>query len=242
MSMGGQPIFDTTATGGVLTPLQKTYITYIVLAIADVFVVTFSILMLIGVDPQKKAHRWYFYPWIVYMFIYIIYESGINIAYFVQAFGTRNNPATPMGFIPPHGSKYGFMIVPLIYWIVKELIIFAFWVVVIAYVRQVIEAKKAAVRETVQVETGFKTQEIPVAVTTGQTCLQTGFTGQTGLGCTACNRGAASGPTTQYVGFRGYNSPGLFQQPISYNNYGSRLGGGCGCSHAGANYYSVLGR
>lgn len=238
--MGGRSIFDTTATGGVLTAQQKTCITYVVLAIADVFVVTFSILMLIGVDPQKNAHRWYFYPWIVYMFIYIIYESGINIAYFIQAFGARDMPAPNQNFIPPHGSAYGFMIVPLIYWIVKELIIFAFWVVVIAYVRQVIEARKAVVKETV-VETGFKTQEIPVAVTTGQTCLQTGFTGQTGLGCTACNRGA-SGPTTQYIGFSGYKSPGLFQQPISYNNYGTRLGGGCGCSHAGTNYYSVLGR
>lgn len=91
---------------------------YIALAAFDFFIVLFSIIFLIGVD-RNGGHRYSAVPWIIWTFFYIIFESAININYF-----TRELPSEVFVMAP---IQDGFLIVPLVYWVVKDSIIFVGW-------------------------------------------------------------------------------------------------------------------
>lgn len=199
------PIFENTNGTTMYPPAQRnTAITYIVLAVADVILILFSIVMLFGADPATKGHRCYFYPWIFYQFIYIIYESGINIAFFSQAFDARNNSdLTKRDYFLMHRiTSLGFLVVPLVYWIVKTLIVFVFWLVVIVYVRQVIEGKA----KTPYQDTSIELADQPnggVAAPANQPYLVASKAGNLVY---AANLRNASTPGV--APFRGYDGPG----------------------------------
>lgn len=114
-------------------------ILYIVLACLDFVIVFLSIILLFGID-RKKPSCWYFYPWIIFMPFYLVYESAINIFFFVTSFGARNGTlAIGQVLFTEQATRFGFLVTPLIYWIVKTLIVLAFWFVVIFFC---IELKK----------------------------------------------------------------------------------------------------
>jgi hypothetical protein len=108
-------------------------ISYLVLAIADVHVVIFSFILLYGIEPKRPC-RCYFYPWIVFFPFYIIYESALNICFFYRTF---------TGMITMAGTNYGYVIVPLVYWPIKEITILVFWFIVIFYAVEVSRTIKA---------------------------------------------------------------------------------------------------
>lgn len=109
------------------------FISYLVLAIADLLVVIFSLIMLCGIEP-KRPRRCYFYLWIIFFPFYIIYESALNICFFYRTF-------TDKVVIP--GSNHPYLIIPIIYWPIKEVIILIFWFIVIFYTLEVSKAQKA---------------------------------------------------------------------------------------------------
>jgi energy-converting hydrogenase Eha subunit A len=108
-------------------------ISYLVLAIADVHVIIFSIILLYGIEPKRPC-RCYFYPWIVFFPFYIIYESALNISFFYMTF---------TGMISIPGANFGYVIVPLVYWPIKEITILVFWFIVIFYAVEVSRTIKA---------------------------------------------------------------------------------------------------
>jgi len=91
---------------------------YIALACADFLLVIFSILFLFGNERSNEmVRKCYMYPWLILVPIYFVYESAINIYYFYNQFQfTYSSPLIG-------GSAKGFVIVPLVYWIVKEIIL-----------------------------------------------------------------------------------------------------------------------
>jgi hypothetical protein len=120
-------------------------VTYIVLAVADFIIIINSIILLFGIDARKPPSCWYFYPWIFFFPIYIIYESAINIHYFVWSFRTKADPSTQeLYYVFSRSSDtFGFLLVPLIYWALKDIIILLFWLIVIQYAMENNRAKKA---------------------------------------------------------------------------------------------------
>jgi hypothetical protein len=121
---------------------RTTGILYVILAGADLIIVFLSLILLFGVEAvnQKKT---YFYPWILLFPFYIVYESAINIYYFSLAFDARSKTGKPLdGFkyavLFKKDSTYnGYLVVPLIYWIMKEIIILIFWLAVIFYTKEI---------------------------------------------------------------------------------------------------------
>lgn len=108
---------------------------YIALACADFIIICVSFILLYGIEA-RKFRRAFFYPWIVVFPFYIAYESAINIYYFYLSFDARHNgPAYGQILFTSLSTLYGFLVVPLIYWAVKEIIILAFWFAVIFYVK-----------------------------------------------------------------------------------------------------------
>lgn len=216
--MGNVPIFENINGTTVLPPAQRnTAITYIVLAVADVLLILCSIVMLFGADPATKGHRCYFYPWIFYQFIYIIYESGINIAFFSQAFDARRKPPVAGDRFDvardylPHTHALGFLVVPLVYWIVKTLIVFAFWLVVIVYVRQVIEGKAKTPYQDTSIEVADGPDAV-LAAPANQPYLATRTAGNLVY---AANLRPGNTPVYGVAPFRGYDGPGA---PCCLNN------------------------
>lgn len=134
----GQPIniFNTSATGGTFSAEQTVYILYVALAGADLILAVLSIIMLFGVEPEKKPSRLFYIPWLAFLPLYMIYESAINVYFFYMAFSARLENRDAFILRP-----YGFLIVPLFYWFVKEIINFVFWVAVIGRVREIDEMR-----------------------------------------------------------------------------------------------------
>lgn len=94
---------------------------YIALAAFDFFVVLFGIIFLLAVE-KNGGHRYSALPWIILIIPYIIYESAVNIYYFSQEFQNINT-GQPYIFT----SVKGYLIVPLVYWVVKDIILFIGW-------------------------------------------------------------------------------------------------------------------
>lgn len=129
-------------------------ILYVVLAGADFIVVFLSITMLFGIEA-KKPSKIYFWPWILFLPLYILYESAINVYYFYLSFQARDkdsfNKHGVLGVLfTGQSTAYGFLLVPLIYWVVKEVVILIFWFFVIFYTREITSKDKAAKTSTVE--------------------------------------------------------------------------------------------
>jgi len=98
---------------------QITYQLYIALAAADFLILIFAIVMLYGNERTNEVQgRKYLMPWVILIPFYILYETAINIYYFYNQFNGKYDD--PLG----RGNPLGFLIVPLIYWVVKDVILF----------------------------------------------------------------------------------------------------------------------
>jgi len=96
-----------------------TYELYIALAGADFFMMVFALFGLYGNERTDNFKgRCYLLPWVVLLPFYVIYESGINIYYFYNQL--NNQYSAPLN----GGSPLGFVLVPLVYWAVKEILLF----------------------------------------------------------------------------------------------------------------------
>jgi len=119
-----------TPTGGFN---QIAYILYITLSVFDFFVILFALILVCGNERTDPAGiRGYTLPWLIIIPLYLIFESGVNIYYFSRQFGG--------GFVNPlaAGRASGFLIVPLVYWIIKHLILVFGYVVVFKHAQQYI--------------------------------------------------------------------------------------------------------
>lgn len=89
---------------------------YVALAAFDLFVVLFGVIFMLAVE-RSGGHRYSALPWIIWIIFYIIFESAVNIFYFTQTISI-NGISTRQG---------GYFVVPLVYWIVKDFILFVGW-------------------------------------------------------------------------------------------------------------------
>jgi len=112
-----------------LTPESKetiTYKLYIALACMDFVMFCFSFLLIYGNErTNEMLSRSYLLPWACLVPFYVVFETGINIHYFYYAFNNK--------FMDPldHAGASGFAIVPLVYWIVKDIILFVSFMFVV---------------------------------------------------------------------------------------------------------------
>lgn len=98
---------------------KVTYQLYIALAAADFLVVLFAIVMLYGNERSNEIQgRKYLMPWAILLPFYVLYESAINIFYFIHQFNDKYS--SPLN----GGNPLGFTIVPLVYWVIKDIILF----------------------------------------------------------------------------------------------------------------------
>jgi len=114
-----QPIYLTTSTANTTgTANTTTYILYIALSASDFLVVLFSFVLLYGNErtDDNKA-KTYFWPWLIFIPLYVIYESAINIYYF---YNQLNN----LYSAPLSAPSLGFSIVPIVYWGIKDILLF----------------------------------------------------------------------------------------------------------------------
>jgi hypothetical protein len=111
-----------------------TYILYIVLFVMDLFVIIFAWLMLYGNERTDEIKgRKFMIPWIIITPIYVIYESGINIFYFYNQF---NKVYTEIPI--KDGYPLGFILVPLVYWVVKEILLFICFVFILIRIQSLL--------------------------------------------------------------------------------------------------------
>jgi len=96
-----------------------TYELYIALAGVDFLVALAAVLVLYGNERTNQLMaRCYFYPLLILLPPYVIYESGVNIYYFYNQFNSIYK--APLS----GGSSMGYIIVPLVYWVIKDIIEF----------------------------------------------------------------------------------------------------------------------
>jgi len=124
---------NTTITFTPQTPDVYTYEFYIALSGADFFMILFAILMLYGNERDNMmVARCYFYPWIILLPLYMIYEAGINIYYFYNQFNSvYTGPLKG-------GSPMGYVIAPLVYWVIKDIILFIGYIYIIMRVQSMV--------------------------------------------------------------------------------------------------------
>lgn len=140
----GPDLFD----DAMVKKVRDVGILYIVLACLDLIVVFFSIIALFGIEPRSPS-RLYFYPWITFYPLYIIYESTINIYYWVEAFDARDytppmDDTTTQTYIFQYRStRLGFLVVPIVYWAIKTILILVFWFIVIFFALEQNRERKA---------------------------------------------------------------------------------------------------
>jgi hypothetical protein len=105
-----------------LSPSSKevtTYQLYIALACFDFVLFLFSILLIYGNErSDEMMSRNYLLPWAILIPFIVVFESGANIHYFYYQFNDKFE--NPLG----HGTEMGYVIVPLVYWIIKDIIEF----------------------------------------------------------------------------------------------------------------------
>lgn len=103
-----------------------TYQLYIALAALDFVIALFAIILLYGNERSDEIQgRKFLMPWVILIPFYILYESAINIYYFINQFGDKyDGPLSK-------GHPLGFSVVPLVYWVIKDIILFISFVFVI---------------------------------------------------------------------------------------------------------------
>lgn len=107
-----------------------TYQLYIAFAAFDVIMIIFSIILLYGNERTDVIRsRKFLMPWLVSLPFYVLYESAINIYYFYHQFNDKY--AMPL----KDGYHAGFIAVPLVYWIVKDILLFISFVFVVMRVQ-----------------------------------------------------------------------------------------------------------
>lgn len=134
---------------------QITYQLYIALAAADFLVVLFAIVMLYGNERSNEIQgRKYLMPWAILLPFYILYESAINIFYFIHQFNSKYSD-TGAKYDLSKGHPLGFTIVPLVYWVVKDVILFIGFIFVIMRI-QSLRPLITYVQEYPQYESGCR--------------------------------------------------------------------------------------
>ena len=103
-----------------------TYQLYIALAAADFLILVFAVFLLYGNERTDEVQgRKLLMPWALLIPFYILYESAINIFYFYHQFnGKYMDPLNG-------GNNNGFTIVPLVYWVVKDILLFMGFIFVV---------------------------------------------------------------------------------------------------------------
>lgn len=104
---------------------EITYQLYIAFAALDFILAVFAIFLLYGNERTDVVRaRKYLLPWAILIPFYIVYESAINIYYFYHQFNKKYDD-------PLDGGRHlGYVIVPLVYWIIKDLLLFISFVFV----------------------------------------------------------------------------------------------------------------
>lgn len=109
---------------------EVTYQIYIALAAADFVVAVFALILLYGNERTDEIQgRKFLMPWAILIPFYIVYESAINILYFIWQF--QNKYAELNQSLLQGGHSTGFIVVPLVYWIVKDIFLFVGFVYVV---------------------------------------------------------------------------------------------------------------
>jgi len=97
-----------------------TYELYIALSCLDFFVILFSAILLYGNErTDEGGSRCYLVPWLILIPFYVIYESAINIFYFYNQFNDLY-----ANQLYEYSDAIGFHIVPLVYWVIKDILLF----------------------------------------------------------------------------------------------------------------------
>lgn len=103
-----------------------TYQLYIALAAMDFVIAVFAIILLYGNERTDEVQgRKFLMPWAILILFYILYESAINIYYFYHQFNDKYQDPLKKG------HPLGFTVVPLVYWIIKDILLFIGFVFVI---------------------------------------------------------------------------------------------------------------
>lgn len=125
-----------------------TYQLYIALAALDFVIAIFAIVLLYGNERTDEVQgRKFLMPWVILIPFYIMYESGINIYYFYNQFNDKYQDPLKKG------HPLGFTVVPLVYWIIKDIILFIGFVFVIMRIQslrpviQYVEAEYSGCRD-----------------------------------------------------------------------------------------------
>lgn len=119
-----------------------TFKLYIALACFDFVLLVFSFLLIFGNESNvDMMARNYLLPWAIFVPFYVVFETGINIYYFYYQFN--------MKYMDPlsDGAPTGFVVVPLVYWIVKDIILFISFMFVVIRVQYMLPAGPTYVRE-----------------------------------------------------------------------------------------------
>lgn len=109
-----------------MTKEVTTYNLYIALACFDFVMVVLSFLLLYGNErSDEMTSKCYLMSWAIFLPFYVIFETGVNIYYFYYQFNIKYEGPLM------EGSPLGFAIVPLVYWIIKDIILFVSFMFVV---------------------------------------------------------------------------------------------------------------
>jgi len=200
-------------------PTQTVCILYTTLSAVDFFVVIFSLLLIYGNERTDESKlTCYFLPWLLWVPIYVLYESAINIFYFVQQFNG--------GVLAPLTMGDGaFAIVPLVYWVVKTILLIIGYMVVFKRAQTIIQCCTPYLYSSgptyIARESPYMAHE-PTYVTREPTYIRTTHPPSCGCGCAAK---IVTKPAPVYA-------PAILQAPVC----GRGCGGQCGktCSNFAA--------
>lgn len=119
-----------------------TYQLYIALSCFDFVLLIFSFLLVYGNErSDEMTSRCYLMPWVIFVPFYVIFETAVNIYYFYYQFNNKYMDPL-MG-----GSPLGMSIVPLVYWIVKDVILFVSFMFVLIRVQYLMPRGASYVRQ-----------------------------------------------------------------------------------------------
>lgn len=190
---------------------QITYQLYIALAVADFLLIIFSILLLYGNERSDEIRsRKFLLPWAILLPFFIVYESAVNIYYFYHQFNDK--------YIDPlsDGHSKGYEIVPLVYWIVKDILYFISFMFVIMRIQSL-----TPIIEYVREEEGCGCSapapvvSLPTPVTFNTGGCSSGACGRASAGC-----GCGKAPPQPIYGYRsGVSSAGAVGYSTNIYNH-----------------------
>lgn len=187
-----------------------TYRLYIALACFDFVMVICSFVLIFGNESNDDAMgRCYMMPWVIFVPFYVIFETAVNIYYFYYQFNDKyQGPLYD-------GAPLGFAIVPLVYWIIKDVILFVSFMFVVIR----IQSMGPSVRYVRQVEPCHECTYCPAPAPVRMALPQAPSIPRPALpACTSCSGGGGCNadrcqkcnlptPTPMY-GYAGFNNAG----------------------------------